>query len=108
MTNNLDIYSHEATDLDGSIYRVINADVVLYRGGNNAIDTILKHFRNEIDKLAVAQIFIKGNRLFFNVEGVKYYTILSCWAYEWRIIDDLLAALGKVANDVAYKCGELD
>ena len=108
MSNELDIYTHEATDLDGSIYRVINSDVVLYRGGINAIDTILSRFSDEVDKLAVAQIFIKGNRLFFTYEGVKYWFIPSVWAYEWQIIDKLLAALGKVVSDVAYKRGELD
>lgn len=108
MSNELDIYTHQATDIDYSIYRVINADVVLYRGGINAIDTILSDFSDKVDKLAKAQIFIKGNRLFFTYEGVKYWCIPSVWAYEWQIIDDLLAALGKVVNDIAYLQGELD
>lgn len=110
MTNEeaLNIYTTVATDTDGSYYRFINADVVMYKGGINAIDTILSRFNEEIDNLAEAQIFIKGNRLFFTYEGVKYWLIPSCWAVEWLIIDNLLSALGKVVNDLAYKLGELD
>ena len=111
MTNEemLSIYTHKAIDNDYSTYLVINADVVMWRSGNNALITaILSDFSNKVDRLAEERIYIKGNRLFFTFEGVKYYFIPTCWATEWQIIDELLSALGKVAEDVAYKVGELD
>ena len=109
MKNNIDLYTHEELDNDFSYYRVINADVIRYRNGiNPQIDAILSDFRERIDKSAEQQLFIKGNRLFFTDKGIKYYVTLSCWAYEWLYIDDLMEELQKAANDIAYKQGELD
>lgn len=111
MTNEemLSIYTHEAIDNDYSTYLVINADVEMWRSGNNAmISAILSDFCKKVDQTADSQLFIKGNRLFFTFEGVKYYFIPTCWATEWLLINELLAALGKVAENVAYKLGELD
>lgn len=107
-SNEIDHYTKTEIDNDLSLYRVIRSDVTYYKGGNNAIDDILSDFRHRIDEYSQLQLFIKGNRLFFELDGVKYYTIMSCWAYEWQIIDDLLAALGKVVDKVAYLSGELD
>lgn len=109
MKNNLDAYTHECLDNDLSVYRVINADVVMYREGiKPQIDAILSHFREVIDKSAEMQLFIKGNRLFFTIDNVKYYTTLSCWVNEWNYIDELIQVLDKYADNVAYKQGELD
>ena len=105
----LDLYTHKAIDNDYSTYLVINDDVEMWRSGNNAkISAILSDFCKKVDELTEQQIFIKGNRLFFTFEGVKYYFIPTCWATEWLLIDELLAALSKVAENVAYKTGELD
>lgn len=111
MTNDemLSIYTHKAIDIDYSTYLVINADVVMWRSGNNAIITaILSDFSSKVDRLAEERIYIKGNRLFFTFEGVKYFIIPTCWATEWLHIADLVAELSKVADNVAYKSGELD
>lgn len=111
MTNEklLNIYTHKAIDVDYSTYLVINADVVMWRSGNNAnITAILRDFSDKVDRLAEERIYIKGNRLFFTFEGVKYYFIPTCWATEWQHINSLVAELSKVANNVAYKMGELD
>lgn len=106
---NLSIYTHKAIDVDYSTYLVINADVVMWRSGNNAMITaILSDFSNKVDRLAEERIYIKGNRLFFTFEGVKYYFIPTCWATEWLVIEELLVKLSKVADNVAYKMGELD
>lgn len=111
MTNEemLSIYTHKAIDIDYSSYLVINADVLMWQSGNNAnITAILSDFSKKVDNLTEMQIFIKGNRLFFTFEGVKYWTIPTCWATEWQHINSLVAELSKVADNVAYKMGELD
>lgn len=111
MTNEemLSIYTHNAIDIDYSTYLVINADVVMWHSGINAfITAILSDFSNKVDRLAEERIYIKGNRLFFTFEGVKYFTIPTCWATEWLVIEELLTKLSKVADNVAYKKGELD
>lgn len=111
MTNEemLSIYTHKAIDIDYSTYLVINADVVMWRSGINAkITAILSDFSSKVDRLAEERIYIKGNRLFFTFEGVKYFTIPTCWATEWQQINNLVAQLSKVASNVAYKSGELD
>lgn len=109
MEDLLDLYTHKAIDTDFSVYRVINADVVMYRSGINAsITAILERFNDLIDKSVDLQLFIKGNRLFFTFEKVKYWAIVSCWANEWQFIDQLINELSLIAEDVCYKEGELD
>lgn len=111
MTNEemLSIYTHKAIDIDYSTYLVINADVVIWRSGINAMITaILSDFSKKVDRLAEERIYIKGNRLFFTFEGVKYFIIPTCWATEWLCIEELITKLSKVADNVAYKKGELD
>ena len=53
-------------------------------------------------------LYIKGNRLFFTLNGVKYWTIPTVFTTEWLLIDDLIADLSQLADDIAYKEGELD
>lgn len=109
MKNDLDAYTHECIDNDLSVYRAINADVIMYRKGiKPQIDAILSEFRKKIDKSAEMQIFIKGNRLFFTIDSVKYWDIVSCWVNEWDYISELIQVLDKYASNVAYKQGELD
>ena len=110
MTNLLDIYTFKDIDTDGSYYRVIRADVVLYKHTQTQINDVLSHFSTLIDKLAEERIFIKGNRLFWTYQNVKYWTTVSCWACEWDVFTDLMAQLGAIpgVKDVAYKPGELD
>ena len=109
MQNKLDLYTHKCLDVDLSEYRVINADVIMYRKGiKPQIDAILRHFREVIDKSAEMQLFIKGNRLFFTIDNVKYYDIVSCWVNEWEYIDSLMSEISKYSDNVAYKQGELD
>lgn len=105
----LDLYTHNELDVDYSTYRVINADVEMWRSSIDAnISAILKRFSEIIDKSAKVQLFIKRNRLFFTFKGVKYWTIPSCWANEWEHIDQLIAELSNFATDVCYMDGELD
>lgn len=109
MKNKLELYTHKELDTDYSYYLVINSDVSMYRKGiNPQIDQVLSDFREKIDKNTDIQIFIKGNRLFFTDKGIKYYVILSCWAYEWLYIEELLQELDKISENPAYKQGELD
>lgn len=107
--DNLSIYTHKAIDVDYSSYLVINADVEMWRSGNNAnISAILSDFSKKVDELTDLMIYIKGNRLFFTYEGVKYWVIPSVFATEWFYIDDLIDELSKITDHVAYKQGELD
>lgn len=111
MTNEemLKIYTHEAIDNDYSSYLVINADVNYWVSGNNAfITAILSDFSAKVDRLTEELIYIKGNRLFFTFEGVKYYFIPSVFATEWLIIEEVINKLSKIAANVCYKAGELD
>lgn len=106
--NNLDIYTHWTLDVDYSKYRVTNSDVVLYRNQDEAVNKVLSRFKEKCDQEHGIIYFIKGNRLFFTINGVKYWTILSCTAIEWEYIDSLIEDLSKIADNIAYKQGELD
>lgn len=106
--NYLQDYIHYELDVDYSKYPVINANVCMYNGQDTRINDILSDFRREIDILLTKQIFIKRNRLFFELNGIKYFVIPSCWACEWDIIEELLDNLRQIAQKVAYYPGELD
>lgn len=106
----LNIYTREELDTDYTYYRVIRADVMRYTWAQCPVTSVLKRFREKIDNYTGVVLYIKGNRLFFTYQKIKYFVELSCFAYEWRIINNLIKALSKTpgVSDVCYKPGELD
>lgn len=101
---NLDLYTHKAIDTDLSTYRVINAECQLYIDQDLEINALFKRFQANLDQT----LFIKHNRLFFTLNGVKYWTILSTTIEEWTYINDLIQQLQVFVADIAYMPGELD
>ena len=98
------MYQHQELDLDNNYYWVINADVKMYRNEDKRINAIFKRFKEREEQ----KLYIKGNRLFFTLKGVKYYEILCYSSWEWENIADVIKELQKIASFVCYDMGELD
>lgn len=100
-------YCKSEMDNDGCFYLFIRADVQpFYRSESKypEITALFDHYRHELDQ----QLYIKGNYIFFVANGQKYYYQLSVSSKEWEIINDVIQELSKIADNVAYKPGELD
>lgn len=100
----LDIYTFVEIDTDLSRYRVKRAELQLYLNSNEDVNAILRRYRAQMDY----GLYIVGNYLYFTLEGVKYWTIVSSFSGEWDYIETLMAELKKVATDVCYEKGHLD
>jgi len=98
-------YCQPQQDNDYNYYWFVRADVVMYRQQDSRINEVLSRF----ERLFTEGLYIKGNKIFFTLDGAKYYVYgLSHFSSEWEGITDLLAELSKLADNVAYLYGALD
>lgn len=101
---NQKLYQHLELDNDGCYYHFMNRDVQPYRNENKELTALFKDFETRCEQ----HLYIKGNRLFFTINGVKYYEILTHSTWEWNNIGKLIKQMNSIAVDIFYFGGELD
>lgn len=104
LERNLDVYTHEEIDTDMSKYRVKNSEVVGYKDHNTEINAIFRQFKAKTTEGP----YIIGNYLYFTLNGVKFYTTLSCFVSEEIYLDELIKKLSPLVECIAYERGRLD
>lgn len=104
LTEKLPLYTHTAIDTDMSKYLVVNPEVYLYKYHDTRLNAVFKRF----EARCKPSLYITGNRLYFTLNGAKYWTSLSCFSSEWEYIADLLEEIEPLVCDVAYEVGHLD
>lgn len=104
---NINDYCEPQQDNDYNYYYFVRANIKTYDYSNLRVNEVLSHFEKSLGK----GLYIKGNRLFFTLNGAKNYIYgLSCFATEWQHINELIQELEKVEgiSNIAYLYGELD
>lgn len=104
---NINDYCELQQDNDYCYYYFVRANIKNYDYSNLKVNEVLSQFEKSLEQ----DLYIKGNRLFFTLNGVKTYIYgLSCFATEWKNIQRLIKDLEKVEgiSNIAYLYGELD
>ena len=107
---NITAYCKYEMDNDYQYYYFMKNDVVTYSDKELSINAIIEKWKNLIDEEDRKRgfLYIKGNYLFFTVNGKKYYEILSVSSNEWSKIKSIIKDFSKVSENVSYLYGELD
>jgi len=98
------LYQHQEQDNDYQYYWFMNRDVTLYNCFSIQLNSIFSHFERQSEQ----QLFIKGNYLFFSLNGVKYWKSLTVSSWEWEHIQELIEQLKPLVDNIFYDPGRLD
>jgi len=104
---NIKDYCHKSLDNDYNYYYFLNSDLYSYKHHIQQINDLIQKWRDRLDKIDKG-LYIKGNYLFFTINGARYYVSLSSFTSEWDNIKDIISDFSLLAENVAYLFGELD
>lgn len=98
-------YEHLKIDIDGSGYYVINSDVnyATHCSNRDIKEWCDWFYKNEVNN----GVFYKGTRLYFTIDGSKYY--ITWTFYDYDFMNEAVKRLKKLgAENLQINMGELD